>query len=129
LPSWNGPRSAHTTDSAMEPAVFISYSRHDAAEFARRLHCDIVDQGHEVWLDAVDLADGRTWTAEVERALDRTDVVLALLSRGSFLSCHALPIAAGVVQRSPQTHSAATCWRDREPTPVSWLLVKQSDIY
>ena len=85
------------TDSAMEPAVFISYSRHDAAELARRLHCDIVDQGHEVWLDAVDLADGRTWTAEVERALDRTDVVLALLSRGSILSCHALPISAGVV--------------------------------
>jgi hypothetical protein len=39
-----------------------------------------------VWLDTRDLAAGATWTVEIERELDQCDVLLALMTRGSYVS-------------------------------------------
>ena len=66
--------------------VFISYAHKDGSQLAEQLRHDIGREGYEVWVDTSRLNGGASWTAEIELALDRSDVVLALLSRGSFIS-------------------------------------------
>jgi WD40 repeat protein len=66
--------------------VFISYAHKDGSQLAERLRRDIDREGCEVWVDTTRLNGGASWTSEIERALDGSDVVLALLSRGSFTS-------------------------------------------
>jgi TIR domain len=67
-------------------AVFISYARKDGAELAHRLRGDLKREGFEVWLDTREIAGGTTWTKEIEEALDNADVVVALLTSGSYAS-------------------------------------------
>jgi len=66
--------------------VFISYARKDGATLARMLSEALATRGLEPWLDTRRVAGGATWTREIERAIDRADVVLALLTTGSYLS-------------------------------------------
>jgi WD40 repeat protein len=66
--------------------VFISYAHKDGSQLAQRLRHDIAREGYEVWFDSSRLDGGASWTTEIELALDKSDVVLALLSRGSFIS-------------------------------------------
>jgi WD40 repeat protein len=68
------------------PRVFISYAHQDGASLAGRLHQDLKASGWEVWLDTFRLTGGASWTAEIESALDSSEIVIALLSRGSHLS-------------------------------------------
>jgi len=42
--------------------------------------------GRDVWLDRSRLAAGASWSAEIEHAIDRCEIVLAILSPGSFAS-------------------------------------------
>jgi tetratricopeptide (TPR) repeat protein len=66
--------------------VFISYAHKDGAELAQRLRTDLEKHELEPWLDKRRLTTGASWSVEIELALDRCDVVLALLSKGSFVS-------------------------------------------
>jgi TIR domain/NB-ARC domain len=66
--------------------VFISYARKDGADLAQRLHEDLTDEGFAVWLDVERLTAGDVWRDEIEQAIDRADVSLALLSAGSYTS-------------------------------------------
>jgi KaiC/GvpD/RAD55 family RecA-like ATPase len=66
--------------------LFISYAHGDGADLAQRLQSDLESTGHDVWLDRSRLAVGASWSADIEHAIDRCDVVLALLSPGSFAS-------------------------------------------
>jgi WD40 repeat protein len=66
--------------------VFISYARKDAAPLAQRLQRDLTTKGLEVWLDTNRISGGATWTVEIERAIDRSQVVLVLLTQGSYVS-------------------------------------------
>ena len=66
--------------------IFISYAHQDGAALAQRLLLDLTREGCEVWLDTVRLKGGSSWTAEIERSLDRSNIILALLSRASYLS-------------------------------------------
>ena len=66
--------------------VFISYARKDGAALAQRLHQDLTDEGFVVWLDVQRLTGGDIWRQEIAEAIDRADVVLALLSAGSYTS-------------------------------------------
>src|SRR6266478_4744834 len=66
--------------------VFISYAHNDGSQLAKRLRNDIDREGYDVWVDSSRLNGGASWTSEIELALDKSDVVLALLSRGSFIS-------------------------------------------
>src|SRR5436309_9220434 len=72
--------------SAGGGSVFISYARKDGAELANRLAGDLKREGFEVWLDTREIAGGTTWTKEIEDALDRADVVVTLLTSGSYAS-------------------------------------------
>src|ERR1051326_6143924 len=66
--------------------LFISYAHQDGVAMARRLNEDLKANGFDVWLDVLRLTGGASWTVDVESALDSSDIVIALLSRGSFLS-------------------------------------------
>jgi len=66
--------------------VFISYAHGDGGSLAARLQRDLEGSGFDVWRDKSRLQAGDRWTNEVEAALDRAEVVLALLSEGSFTS-------------------------------------------
>jgi TIR domain len=67
-------------------AIFISYAHQDATALAQRLLQDLTREACEAWLDTGRLKGGSSWTAEIERNLDRSDITLALLSRASYLS-------------------------------------------
>ena len=62
--------------------VFLSYARKDGALLANRLAGDLPD----VWLDTQRIRGGASWTVEIEEAIDRAQVVLALLTPGSYSS-------------------------------------------
>ncbi len=67
-------------------SIFISYARRDATELARRLHRDLSLRGFEVCLDTREIRGGAIWTKEIEQALEGAEVVLALLTAGSYVS-------------------------------------------
>src|SRR4051794_38033610 len=70
-----------------EPArIFISYARSDSASLASRLYRELQERGYDVWLDSDRLAGSAVWSVEIERALDASGVILALLSQGSYVS-------------------------------------------
>jgi hypothetical protein len=71
---------------AGDKSVFISYARKDGAQLAKRLLGDLRREGFDVWLDTQEIAGGATWTREIEEALDSAQVVLALLTSGSYIS-------------------------------------------
>jgi WD40 repeat protein len=70
----------------MSPRIFISYAHRDGADLAARLQADLQARGFDVWLDKHRLLGGDVWADEIEIAIDRCDVAVALLSAGSFLS-------------------------------------------
>src|SRR6266545_2827286 len=69
---------------AEPPKIFLSYARRDTSGLAERLYADLSANGCDVWHDLKRLAGGASWTAEIEHGLDRCDVILALLSPGSY---------------------------------------------
>jgi WD40 repeat protein len=66
--------------------VFLSYAHRDGSELANRLFHDLTREGYDVWMDKTRLKGGSVWTADVEHALEASDVVLALISRGAHVS-------------------------------------------
>ena len=66
--------------------IFISYARKDAAKLALRLQKDLTAAGFDVWLDTERIGGGASWTVAIEEAIDRAQVVLALLTPGAFTS-------------------------------------------
>src|SRR5262245_14588238 len=66
--------------------VFLSYARKDGARLARSLYQAFETRGLKPWLDTRRIAGGASWTREIETAIDKADVVLALLSPGSYVS-------------------------------------------
>jgi hypothetical protein len=66
--------------------LFISYAHRDGGELAMRLLGDKEALGFDVWLDKRRLLGGDAWAKEIEVEIDRCDVVLALLSMGSYQS-------------------------------------------
>src|ERR1700674_4214969 len=65
--------------------VFISYAHKDGAELAQRLHADLT-KSFDTWLDKQRLRAGDMWSREVEDVIESADVILALLSTGSYES-------------------------------------------
>ncbi|MEM7543978.1 MAG: toll/interleukin-1 receptor domain-containing protein [Pseudomonadota bacterium] len=70
--------------------IFLSYSSEDAS-LARRLAVDLQARGVDVWLDLWSLQVGEDIAPRIERAVDRADIVLVLVSPSS--------IASGWVER------------------------------
>jgi len=70
----------------VKSALLISYARRDGAELALRLRKDLTAAGFNVWLDTQRIEGGASWTVEIEEAIERAEVVLALLTPGSYAS-------------------------------------------
>ena len=68
------------------PRIFVSYARKDGAKLALRLQHDLTAAAFDVWLDTARIHAGDTWTLDIEEAIDRSQVVLALLTPGSYTS-------------------------------------------
>jgi hypothetical protein len=68
---------------APQPSVFISYAHKDGAQLAQRLQADFTAKGFNAWLDKRCLTAGAIWTTKIEHAIDRAQVVLALMTPGS----------------------------------------------
>lgn len=60
--------------------IFISYGRKDAREFAFRLRTDLETAGWRVWLDVSEIGGGADWASDIEAAIERCDLMLALMS-------------------------------------------------
>src|SRR4051812_26004810 len=66
--------------------IFLSYSRKDGSAIARRLRDVLRGAGYHPWLDTDEIEGGASWSKDIERALDGCDVLIAVLSEGSFVS-------------------------------------------
>lgn len=65
--------------------AFISYSRRNT-NFAERLARDLTDAGVEVWIDFRQIHAGERWKDEIRRGIERSDLIVALLSPDSVVS-------------------------------------------
>src|ERR1035437_25036 len=66
--------------------IFISYAHRDGADLAQRLQQSLKEQGFDTWLDVQRLKGGVVWSAEIEREVKTRQVVIALMSPGSYTS-------------------------------------------
>jgi hypothetical protein len=60
--------------------VFISYAREDA-RLAQRLADQLRAKGFEPWLDSEEVEAGENWARAAGRALESSDVIVALVSK------------------------------------------------
>jgi hypothetical protein len=65
--------------------VFISYSRKDGSGTAHNLRDTLNNVGCDVWLDDR-IPGGASWSKEIEAALNNCDVLIAVLTEGSYIS-------------------------------------------
>lgn len=64
--------------------VFISYSRRDSEQALQLAHR--LEGSHSVWLDVKSIPGGWDWWEEVRAAIERSEVIVFLLSRSFCLS-------------------------------------------
>jgi hypothetical protein len=65
--------------------IFISYSRANS-NFVVRLAKDLKAAGHNIWLDQLDIPPGARWDAELERALEKCEIFMLILTPASMAS-------------------------------------------
>lgn len=68
------------------PKIFISYAREDARDIAIQIHKDLTSAGHDAWLDLSKIEAGASWSRDIEVAIESAEIVLTLLSVGSYVS-------------------------------------------
>lgn len=67
--------------------LFLSYARTDGSQLAERLERDLRKKSdHKPWLDRSEIQAGTDWARKIEEAIDRCEVLLAVLTAGSYLS-------------------------------------------
>lgn len=71
---------SNSSSSQKGVQVFLSYGRRDASNFVERLAKDLSDAGHRVWRDISDLEVPRSWDTQLSRAIDNSDVLVAVLT-------------------------------------------------
>jgi WD40 repeat protein len=63
--------------------IFISYARADSKALASALKRDLAEDGESVFMDT-DIPGGIAWQRRIEDAIQHCDIVLALMSEGSY---------------------------------------------
>lgn len=66
--------------------IFISYAREDSVDLAFRLRNTLIEAGHNVWMDTSEIHAGASWSRDLEEAIERSEIVLALLSASAYVS-------------------------------------------
>jgi hypothetical protein len=62
--------------------TFLSYSRTDK-DFALRLAKELKAEGFHIWLDQLDIPPGARWDAEVEKALEESEIFMIIITPAS----------------------------------------------
>jgi hypothetical protein len=73
-------------DKLSVATIFISYAREDGRNLALQLRDDLNTAGHQAWLDTSEIQGGADWARHIEDAIERCDMLLALLSAASYNS-------------------------------------------
>lgn len=60
-------------------SIFLSYSHSDGA-FASTLANDLLDSGHDVWIDLFNLPGGTMWEQDIFAAIDAANILLLIWS-------------------------------------------------
>jgi len=81
---WDGGQPG--ADGAVN--IFISYARADGAELAQKLHVRLEAGQHDAFLDTSRTQGGEEWSRKLEEAIDGCDVLLAVISPGSYDSTY-----------------------------------------
>jgi WD40 repeat protein len=66
--------------SARKYKIFISYGRNDAEELARKIASDLINLGHDIWLDKQQIRTGQHWEEKIENAILSHEIFISLLS-------------------------------------------------
>jgi hypothetical protein len=66
--------------------LFLSYGRADAKEIAMRIKHDLENLDYEVWMDEREIKAGSAFMFEIEKGLEESNAVIALLSPHSVRS-------------------------------------------
>jgi CBS domain-containing protein len=66
--------------------IFVSYSRQDAPDFARKLNNSLEMQGYETFFDKKDIVLGTDWEARLKKALKECTHLIAILTPHSIKS-------------------------------------------
>lgn len=67
-------------------SIFLSYARKDGRDLALRLQSDLHRAGYDSWLDTSEIEGGASWSNDIEQAIERCNLTLALLSHASLVS-------------------------------------------
>jgi hypothetical protein len=62
--------------------TFLSYSRIDK-DFALKLAKELKSEGFHIWLDQLDIPPGARWDAEVEKALEESEIFMIIITPAS----------------------------------------------
>jgi hypothetical protein len=65
--------------------IFVSYSRTDANDFAKRIHNRLRSQ-HDVFIDVKDIMAGTVWTNVIEDNISRCDLFIVVLTHAALQS-------------------------------------------
>ena len=68
-----------------DQSIFFSYAR-DNSEFVIELAKRLKADGKNVWLDQIDIPAGSRWDLEIQRALEKANVLLIVLTPTSAIS-------------------------------------------
>jgi len=111
--------------------VFISYAREDA-EFVRRLHESLANQGRDIWVDWEGIPPRAEWLAEIRAAIDSAESFVFIISPDSVVSriCteelqHAVERnkrIVPIVLREVETESV-----EDELAKLNWIFFRDSD--
>jgi hypothetical protein len=78
--------SAESTMNPLASRVFISYARKDGTDMAHILSDLLKSVGCDLWLDTARIHGGASWSKEIEDALNACNVLVAVLTPGSYIS-------------------------------------------
>ena len=65
--------------------IFMSHSSKDK-EFARKLKKDLIELGHEVWLDEGEIHVGESISLEIQEGINKADYFVLILTPDSIIS-------------------------------------------
>src|SRR5687767_3539899 len=63
--------------------VFISYARQDALKFTRRLAADLRKEGHQVFVDLINIEKGGLWEVRLEQGIRASDLLVSVMTLGA----------------------------------------------
>jgi hypothetical protein len=103
--------------------VFISYGRKDASTFVDKLAADLVARGFQVWRDTANLTSPHPWDDQIVAALERSDVVVAVLTPHAVRAAKNVPLT----DESVCLDELAYARFSQPPTSIVPILLKRCD--